>query len=97
MERTSGSRTRRSEAKWRETLNRFESSGLSVGVCCRREGLAVSSLHRWRRRLSRPTSGDAAPRFVELPSPSAPVAATGSWSIELELPDGVRLRLGQGR
>lgn len=83
-------RRRRTEGQWNEILQRYRASGLSSRDFCKREGLSASSLQRWRARSSR----TAAPRFVEL-TPPAPTesAAPSSWSVELELPGGTRLRL----
>jgi hypothetical protein len=79
---------RRSEKEWIEILRRFESSGEGSRQFCRREGLALSSLQRWRQRLGTP----CATRFVEL-VPEAPAESTAmSWSLEVSLPHGVSLR-----
>lgn len=37
--------------EWGEVLKRFAGSGKTVGEFCEREGVAVSSFHRWRERL----------------------------------------------
>jgi len=90
MRRATGLRTRRTEKQWREILGRFEASGLSSREFCKREGLTVSSLQRWRSRCGRA----AVPQFVELtPSSATPATPSTGWALELELPDGVRLRL----
>jgi hypothetical protein len=84
--------SRRSEAEWREVLGRCEASGLSAREFCRREDLSLSSFQRWRARCR---AASAAP-FVELVAPAAtedPPAALADWSVELELPGGLRLRL----
>jgi len=81
-------RMRRTEKGWTEILRRFESSGQGPRQFCRREGLALSSLQRWRQRLGT----TSAARFVEL-VPGAPAEATGMrWSLEVSLPHGVSLR-----
>jgi len=83
-------RVRRTEEQWREVLRRFEASGLSTRAFCQREGISASSLQRWRSRGDRAL----APRFVELAPPRATSAVSSTaWALELELPDGVRLRL----
>lgn len=90
MARTAARRRRRTEPEWRAILERFEASGLSVREYCAREGVSESSLQRWRRQVRSPAS-----RFVELAAPpSSNAAATHeAWTIELELPSGVRLRV----
>lgn len=82
-------RSRRSVEQWTEILRRFDSSSLGVRQFCRREGIAQSSLQRWRRRLG-PT---APPKFVELsPAARKTAASPTSWSLEIQLPDGIRLQ-----
>jgi hypothetical protein len=79
-------RVRRDVAEWREVLERFERSGLSRQAFCRREGIARTSLENWQRKLR---SG-AVPGFVELTSPQG---KPEGWAVEVELPNGVVLRV----
>ena len=84
-----GRGARRGEKEWSKIVRRFESSGLAGAVFCQREGLALSSLQRWRQRLS---SRGSAP-FVELvPSPAATPPLSSGWSFELTLPNGASIR-----
>ena len=88
MRETRGRGVRRNEKQWTEILRRFESSGVGSREFCRHEGLPLSSLQRWRRRLGRvPTE-----KFVELVPPMATVASSASWSLEVSLPGGACLR-----
>ena len=84
-----GRGVRRGEKEWAKMIRRFESSGLARTVFAEREGLALSSLQRWRQRL--PSRGAAS--FVELvpPAVSAPPSSSG-WSFEFTLPNGASLR-----
>lgn len=79
---------RRTEKQWIEILRRFESSGAGSRDFCRREGLPLSSLQRWRRRLG-PIRSE---KFVELVPPMATAASSASWSLEVSLPGGACLR-----
>ena len=81
---------RRNEQQWTEILRRFEASGLKSREFCRRDGVPLSSLQRWQRRLLSVSPA----KFVELVSPaSAPTtAAAASWSLEVSLPNGASLR-----
>ena len=79
---------RRTENQWIGILQRFESSGVGSKEFCRREGLPLSSLQRWRRRLGRV----AAEKFVELVPPMATVGSSANWSLEVSLPGGACLR-----
>ena len=89
MERSRLRGVRRSEEQWSEILRRFGSSGLPARRFCDREGVPLSSLQRWQRRL-RPVP---AAKFVEI-VPSAPSSSTaaGAWSFAVSLPDGTTLR-----
>ena len=88
MPRRSKRRPRRDKKQWTEIFRRFEASALSSREFCRREGLALSSFQRWRRRLG----SSASTEFVEL-VPSPALSATSScWSLEVALPNGVCLR-----
>lgn len=42
------------EARWRAIIKRQRSGGAGVAGFCRREGLALSTFHWWRRRLESP-------------------------------------------
>ena len=81
---------RRDDSAWTEIVRRFEASGLSSAAFCRREGVALSSLQRWRKRIT--SRGDS--RFVELVPPATSSSPSSSgWSLELTLPNGASLRI----
>ena len=83
-------RQRRTEVQWRGILRRFELSGLAAREFCRREGLSLSSLQRWRAR-DQPVAREA--RFVEL-TPSVPARPLAEgWALEMELPNGMSVRV----
>ena len=88
MVKPSTRRVRRDGEQWSEILRRLQSSGLETREFCRREGVALSSLQRWRRRLG---SDDGA-EFVELVPDSSPKVGSSSWSLEVSLPSGANLR-----
>lgn len=79
---------RRGEPEWRRLVARFEASRLDAVSFCERESISLSSLQRWRRRL-READQDG---FVEIPVPGLTTSAS-QWSLEVELPNGVVLRL----
>lgn len=81
---------RRNAEQWGALLASFQLAGLSPEDFCRRERLALSSFHRWRRRLS-PTT--PAPGFVELLLPAARSGDDNAWTVELDLPGGGSLRI----
>ena len=88
MRKKSTRRPRRGEKQWTEVFQQFKKSGLGSREFCRREGLALSSFQRWRRRLGSAASSD----FVELVSTAPPSVAPLSWSLDVALPNGVSLR-----
>jgi hypothetical protein len=82
-------RKRRTEAQWSEILQRFESSRVGPREFCRREGLSLSSLQRWRGRTDRAPAAE----FVELVPATPPGTPAANWALELSLPNGMCLRL----
>ena len=81
----------RERARW---LERFERSGLSLRVFCRKHGVPVSTLLFWRRR-ARQTAGTAAGVLVEVPpaAVSAAVASAGARGIAIRLPNHIELEV----
>jgi len=81
---------RRNEQQWTEILRRFEASGLGSREFCRRDGVPLSSLQRWQRKLR----SVPAAKFVEFVAPvsTATTAAGASWSLEVSFPNGASLR-----
>ena len=80
--------TRYSKAQWTEILQRFESSGLGSREFCRREKLSPSSFQRWRRLIG----SFATAEFVELVPSVSPREELSAWSLDVSLPNGMRLR-----
>lgn len=102
---------RRSVAQWRELVRQCAQSGLSQTAFCQSHGVAVSSLHHWRRKLGDEVRGRgagdadaaAAPAdaeragFVELrPVDPSVRQPVPAWDVELTLGDGIVLRLRGG-
>lgn len=82
------------EAYWREVIKRQALSGLSMREFCRREGVAETSLHAWRRTIARRDGIATKPRT---PKPAfLPVVVKESsareTSIALELTGGCVLK-----
>ena len=88
MRVTANGKVWRSAAEWRTICERFAQSELGVAEFCSREKLAVSSFQKWYERSQRGTAKPG--RFIALPLGPA---GSGGWEVEVELPNGARLRL----
>ena len=92
-------RIRRSEDEWREVFVCFEQSGQTIEQFCAQQGLALSTFSRWRQRLRsdcrHTTQGSPEAVFVELSRGDAPCAVASPWDVELQLGNGMFLRLRQ--
>lgn len=97
---------KRSAAEWRALVHAYAKRKGTAPDFCREHGVAVSTLDWWRRRLEK-TSATSGVRskvrsvaaahplsFIELPATSS--AARTPWDIELELGEGMVLRLRRG-
>ena len=84
---------------WRQRLQRFERSGLSVGAFCTKEGVSLPSFYAWRRRLRQPSAEQPA-RPVVVPGGSARLVSVSvipaAGPVEILLPGGIVLRLTPG-
>ncbi len=80
-------KVKRTEAEWREIMEKFRASGLSRAEFCKREDIANGSFSKWQQRLmdSKASTGS----FVELTASQEPAS---SPEMELSLPGGVVLR-----
>lgn len=92
--------TRRSKTQWQQLIEAQQSSGLSQQAFCQQEGLSLATFSSWRRKLKEDaalsiTATDIkhfSDPWVELPSSAV---ANDPWRIELDLGNGVCLRLSQ--
>lgn len=89
----SGSSKRRlSRDEWARVIDQYRASGQGVEEFCRARSLKRNRFMHWLKMLggesqSRRTPGRSA--FIEVPTLSGP----GGWEIELDLGDGMALRL----
>ncbi|WP_372725737.1 hypothetical protein [Novipirellula sp.] len=85
--------------QWRDRIERFAQSGLTVADFCDREGYSVASFYQWRRKLrspvpDRPTgSSDQPASFVAVELPPDEMEADQTTGLEIELPGGAVARL----
>ena len=89
------SHRRRTALQWKRIIAAQSASGQGQAAYCRRHRIAYSSFCRWKRALAETSvaARELQPvDFIELAA--APVAAR--WEVELELGEGVYLRLRRG-
>lgn len=98
--------TRRSAHEWRGLIEAQRQSGQTIDAFCAMHGIGKSTLGKWKRRLAGSPAVSAPTRSVAplfAPLSATPVAAppavrprAGRWTVELDLGDGVCLRLRAG-
>ena len=77
----------RSAAQWRAIITQYRQRGMGSRQFCEAEGLTLRTFEKWYRRQRSLERGKG--QFVEV---KPPVAAS-PWAVEIELPNGVRLRV----
>ncbi len=95
---------RRSRNEWQRLLEEQVSSGLTQKAFCERAGIPVATFGYWRRKLRDEgvaRSGERVSQqgvtlddWIELSSAASDLSP--SWHIELDLGNGICLRLRQG-
>jgi len=92
MQLNSNGQIQRSAAQWNESRARYRQSGMGSRPCCEAEGVTLRTFEKWYRRIRRNEMRKG--KFLAVPSP---VNASGPWAVEVEFPNGVRLRVrGEG-
>jgi hypothetical protein len=88
MRVTANGHRRRSAVEWRGIIERYRQSGMGINEFCAQEGVRVGTFELWYRRTRRAEHRTG--QFVEV----KPFAALGEpWAVEVEFPNGVRLRV----
>ena len=101
--------TRRTKSQWRELIEAQASSELSQKAFCEQQGVSIASFGYWKRKLKPGTDTQGSNRpivakpaaetsdaWIELPlAVQSSKRKTGAWTIELDLGQGVSLRLTQ--
>jgi hypothetical protein len=88
MQLSSNGYVQRSATQWSEIMARYRQSGLGSRDFCAAEGLVPRTFEKWERRLRRREGQKG--KFVEV---SAPRGGGEPWAVEVEFPNGVRLRV----
>lgn len=89
--RKTGLSTRRSREHWAELMTTYEAGDWTQRAFCAEHGVAYSTFCYWRRRLRQGDGADVTPTLVELPVLAG--GGSGDWRVELDLGDGLVLRL----
>ena len=98
---TANKHVRRSASDWRALMRDFAQRGETRAQFCKRHGLTLSTFAWWRSHLRRESAAvsntiptPAGALFVELaPDDKSITAAAVNWDVELELGNGVFLRV----
>ncbi len=88
MSETTRRRTRRSRDEWQRLIKEQADSGLTQSGFCKANGIGLASFQNWKRRLAAEAPSEP---WYELGTLSR--SASAGWDIELELGDGICLRL----
>ncbi len=86
-------RSRRTREEWQQLIQAQQDSGLNETEFCIQRAINQKRFGHWKRRLQKALNNQADTHWLELPSVSA-TPSTG-WDIELDLGQGLRLRLRQ--
>jgi hypothetical protein len=78
----------RSAVEWSGIIARYRQSGMGMKAFCEQEGLRLGTFEEWYRRVRKGETRKG--QFVEVKAPSV---GASPWAVEVELPNGVRLRV----
>ena len=81
--------------QWRERLDRFEHSDLTVKKFCEGEGYSTTALYQWRRKLcDEKSSGD--PTFNPVQFDASELSCAARRGFEIDLPGGATVKVPPG-
>ena len=86
-------RSRRSQAEWQQLVDEQKASGLSQAEFCTQRSISQKRFGHWKRHLQIAQNDKTDNHWLELPR--VPATQTSGWEIELDLGQGLRLRLRQ--
>jgi len=81
-------RPRRSRSEWERVFSEFKLSELSRSAFCKQRAINLTTFLRWHRKIVE-TPRD----FIDVTPPRVSTSQVAVWSVELELPNGIMLRL----
>jgi hypothetical protein len=88
MQVNSNGQVQRSAVEWSGIIARYRQSGMGSRQFCEQEGLTRRTFEKWYGRIRRSETSKG--EFVEVKSP---LGTVGPWAVEVEFPNGVRLRV----
>ena len=91
MSETTSPIPRRSRADWEQLMEQYEAGGLKQRTFCEQQGLGYSTFCYWRKQLRQSAIENHSEHLFELPM--LPVDEHPDWRVELDLGQGVALRL----
>lgn len=85
----------RSREEWEQLVAAYEARAVSRRAFCAEAGVSATSLDYWRRKFKGKSSGSGG--FIEVSAPSSFDAGGTArhWDVELELGEGMVLRLAR--
>ena len=81
--------------QWRERLERFDQSELTVADFCELEGYSTASFYQWRRKLRDGEFPDT-PAFVPVDLDSSVLPCEVRSRVEIDLPGGAIVKVPSG-
>jgi hypothetical protein len=84
------------ERFWRQTLGRWQKSGLAIRAFCRQHGLAEANFHAWRRTIANRDAVPFAAVRVLAEESCGLMGQAANGALELILPNRRVLRIGAG-
>jgi len=75
----------RSELEWQELYEKHQESGISMSKFCKNNSIPISTYSKWKKKFD-----------TELATPLkqlSPILVEKSKELELDLPEGIKLRL----
>ena len=91
--------TRKSPGQWQQIINDQKISGLPQKAYCRQHGLSLATFCNWKKKLAHQEQQATIPSqetndWIEVSTDASP-SQSNPWTMELELPGGVTLRMRQ--
>lgn len=78
--------------QWRERLDRFEHSELTVAKFCEVEGYSTASFYQWRRKL-RDEKSPGDPAFIPVQLNAGELLCEARRGFEIDLPGGATVKV----